>query len=279
MKIRIFFMMLIIVWNVIEAMKLKFYEGWGGSFKHDSLHLAIKRYPKDTTALRLLQDDVDPNEKNLDGDVPLSGARSKEQIELMLSYGADPKEMKKTSGLANVIHYYFHFKKSYKPSNVSDEQWRSEAFEAMDLLLKNGESIQKREGNGDGGLHLMEKIIDYDSLIGGNDQKPLLSFLIARGSNPNELSYRSPIRYITFYGSIYQKCQCSFPDLEMFMRKERGWYLTWPLFLMTYFNKKTDGDGTEVWDYKQPSKCVMRALPRDLVREIAKYLLNWKHDK
>ncbi len=255
--------------SVVEAME------FGGTHFNNPLRIAIQSYPEDTTALRFLQEGADPNEADR-VDTPLGNASSKEQIELMLSYGADPKKMK-CSGLCGVIAYYFCLKEDYKPLDVSDEQWRAEAFEAMDLLLKNGESINKRD-EGDGGWHLMKNIFEPGSLICENDQRPLLSFLIARGSNPNELNYRSPVSYISFNDSIYQKCQRNFPQLEKFMRKERGWYLTWPLFLMTHISKKTDGDGTEVWDYKQPSECAMRALPKELVRAIADYLVHWRRD-
>ncbi len=270
MKRHIFLMMLIMVWNVVEAM-LKFGEGWEGSGGyHNPLRSAIKLYPKHTMALTWLQEGADPNEADW-VDTPLGNASSKGQVELMLSYGADPKKMK-GSGLAKVITHYFCLKKDYKPLDISDEQWRSEAFEAMDLLLKHGESINKR---GHGG-HLMTGLFNFLSQISDNDRKPLLSFLIARGSNPNKLDLWSPDFEFHSHNSIYQIAHKENSELEQFMRKERGWYLTWPLFLITHISKKTDGDGTEVWDYKQPSKCVMRGLPRDLVREIAKYLLNWK---
>ena len=247
------------------------------NLSHNPLRLAIQWYPENKKALTLLKKGADPNEKDL-VDTPLSDASSKEQIELMLSYGAEPKKMKQ-SGLCKVIIHYFFLKNRYKPSNVSNEQWRNEAFEAMDLLLKHGESIKKRD-HGDVGLHVISGVIDHPIFpCDSSDRKPLLSFLIARGSNPNEVNevnLRHPDFSESDY-SIYQMCQRNFPQLEKFMRKERGWYLTWPLFLMTHISKKTDGDGTEVWDYKQPSECAMRALPRDLVREIAKYLLHWKH--
>ncbi len=260
MKRHIFFMILVMVGNGAEAME-----------PDNKLRVAIQFYPTSQEALRLLQKGADPNEADW-VDVPLSNAGSKKQVELMLSYGAEPKKMKE-SGLRQVISHYFSLKDRHKPVGVLDEQWRNEAFEVMDLLLKHGESIKKR-GEGDVGRHVMSDIIN-SSLICDSDRGPLLSFLIVRGSNPNEVNLWYPD--FSASDSIYAECQRNFPHLEKFMRKKRGWYLTWPLFLMTHFNKKTDEAGTEVWDYKQPSECAMRALPRDLVREIAKYLLHWKH--
>ncbi len=277
MKRYIFLMILVMAGNVVEAMEPWFDLNFnsGRELDHNPLRLAIQDYPHDTTALKLLIKGADPNETDRI-DTPLSNASSKEQIELMFSYGADPKKMK-CSGLRAVITHYFCLKSHHKPSDVANEKWRNEAFEAMDLLLKHGESIKKRE-DGDRGLHLMNGIFMYYSLMCEDDLKPLLSFLIARGSNPNELSYLSFNSGMSSNDSAYQRCQNEFPELAQFMRKERGWYLIRPLLLMTHIFKKTDENGTEVWDYKQPSECAMRGLPKELVREIAKHLLHWSRD-
>ncbi len=263
MKRYILFMILVMAGNVVEAME-----------PYNELRWAVGHYPRSKEALELLQNGADPNKADSCGFVPLSNANSKEQIELMLSYGADPRKMKQ-SGLYNVIHHYFC--SLSKPSNVLDEQWHNEALEAMDLLLKHGESIHKRR-DGKKGSHLLDDVLFAGGLC-NNGRREVLSFLIARGSDPNKRICRGYGKVRREYTMYFTAQLNKFWDLEKFMRKERGWYLIRPLLLMTHFSKKTDEKGTEIWDYKQPSECAMRGLPKELVRAITDYLVHWKHDK
>ena len=204
----------------------------------------------------LLETKADPN--FYDGyNTPLGNAQDKEAISLLLGYGADPQKCNESTLSLPLTHYLLKNKKQRgKPH-------RNEAFDTMTLLLQNGESIDRY---GDADKHLLYEVINT-FLISKEEKKEFLSFLIGRGSNPNEHYLKSSMRDRLlgkqFQESVYETLEYTGEgELAQFIRKERGWYFMKPLFLALHKD--------------QDANCFISRLPHELITFIGKIALNHK---
>lgn len=221
-------------------------ERWG------TLRILIQREGRVPLVRRLLQAGADPN--FYDGcDIPLSGVGTKEAVELLLGYGADPQKSR-SSLLSTPMSRYVCEEYKYREGRIGEKPCLKDPLDAMALLLQKGESINKY-----GLYHFLFWVVDL-GIASEKTKKAFLSFLIRHGSNPNDPW--APDYKISVYDMLERRPECPWVP---FIRKERGWALVGPLLL--------------AMRKEQPDDCYMSYLPQELVRVIGEMVLGGSADQ
>ncbi len=226
-------------------------ERWG------ALRAFVERKGRLPLVEALLQAGADPN--FYDGvDTPLSSAAGKKEVELFLKYGADPQKCIYSTLLMQITGYKLI--KSEKKRD--DESVQNEVLDTMALLLQKGESIHK--GVNTTGLHILQNVATDNFHLPEEAKKKFLAFLIRHGSNPlDSLGHRCGSSNESVYEYLESSpVKPSWQAWARFIRRERGWYLTNPLWAAV----RKD----------QPKDCSISKVPVEIMKIIVKMVLNHK---